>query len=91
MNNSNNNTYIQNFCYSLSFALKAWVACLFFIMQAIYPDIFTCISVGIIKDMANELEIKTCDTTNIGIIKTNTNNKLVINNIDKNNIIAKSD
>ncbi len=71
--NNNKITYIQNFCNSIAFAIKAWIASLFFIMQAIYPDTFTCISVGIIKDMANELEIKTFETGNNGIIKTNTN------------------
>lgn len=92
INKMNNNiTYIQNFCRSLSFALKALIACLFFIMQAIYPDTFTCISVGIIKDMACELEIKTFENNNIEIITTNTSTTKSVNNVDKIDINTKSD
>ncbi len=57
-----NITYFNNAFISICFAIKSWVAGLFFLMQAIYPDTFTCISVGIIKDMANELEIKTIES-----------------------------
>ncbi len=41
---------------ALCFAFKAWVACVFFILQAFSPNVFTCISTGIIKDIAYELE-----------------------------------
>ncbi len=72
MVNKNDISYTGNFILSLCYALKAWIACLFFLMQSVYPDTFTCISVGIIKDMAQELEIKTIHTsTNIEENKVN--------------------
>ncbi len=44
---------------ALCFAFKSWVASIFFILQAISPDVFTCISTGIIKDIAYELDHET--------------------------------
>ncbi len=53
-NYSYNNKSFESIC----FAIKAWVAGFFFILQAINPQMFTCISTGIIKDMAFELDSK---------------------------------
>ncbi len=49
---------------ALCFAFKSWVACMFFILQAISPDVFTCISTGIIKDIAYELDHETKNIIN---------------------------
>ncbi len=57
---------------ALCFAFKSWIACIFFILQAISPDVFTCISTGIIKDIAYEIDY---NTKNIINTTTRTDNK----------------
>lgn len=58
-------TYNNKSFMALCLAFKAWVASIFFILQAINPNVFTCISTGIIKDIAFEIDsnIKTIEET----------------------------